>query len=382
MEKTELLLTPLQHSQNVVMGADPEFFFEKEGKIIGAEKILNLEKGLDVDITGGASNSFSSNYSKFIVDGVQAELNPKPDTCRARLGNEFSNCFKKLYNEISKYEGTKINFNTTIEISDEELKSLNENSRRFGCAPSFNSDKKSRNAVSLKDPSKYLYRSAGGHIHLGYKTGDSSQRFVMQLMKKEPERIIAILDIIVGNTCVLIDRNPGNKERRKVYGKAGEYRTPEHGIEYRTLSNFWLRSYQLMSFVMGLSRYAFNIIYQSKPWMDYEKELLSLVNMKKIKRAINNNDFNLAWENFQDIKDFLNQTSPIEAPFGENRTAAFEHFATKGLDYWFKDNPIDHWRTLEDGHNGGWESFANTIVKKDMLKSRTINPKKIKLKKK
>ena len=56
------------------MGCDPEFFLkDKEGSTIGSEKFIP-KGGIRV---GG---------SKFIIDGVQAELNPAPSTCRALLG--------------------------------------------------------------------------------------------------------------------------------------------------------------------------------------------------------------------------------------------------------------------------------------------------------
>ena len=351
--------------QKVVFGCDPEFFFEKKGKVIGSEKVLDIDKGYLVGTGQGNSTYDYGLYSKFVVDGVQAELNPKPNGCRANLANEISQCFKMLYNKINPDKELSVNFGTTIKIDKKELMSLNEKSRKFGCMPSKNINPKSENVVNLKDPTKYRFRSAGGHIHLGVEyQGDPTA-----IVFREPERLVRMMDIIVGNTCVLIDRNPGNKERRKVYGKAGEYRTPEHGVEYRTLSNFWLRSYPLMSFVMGMSRTAISILSNSMPGRDYETELLSLVDMKKIERAINTNNFQLAWENFQDIKPFFTRVMPDNDtfPLSSGNLDAFEFFVSKGIDEWFKEDPIKHWMKIPEGHTAGWETFLRTIVKPKMI---------------
>lgn len=356
-------LTEKLYSNPVSLGCDPEFFFEKKGKIIGSEKVININKGLKVkDSIYGSTNQ----QSKFIVDGVQAELNPTPNTCRANLGNEMSRCFRTLYNEMSKDKELSINFKPAVKITQKELDSLDEKSKVFGCSPSKNTDNKSKNIVKLTDAKKYKYRSAGGHIHLGHTNCSTHIKNALS----EPERIVAIMDIIVGNTCVLIDRDPSNKERRKVYGRAGEFRTPIYGVEYRTLSNFWLRSYPLMSFVMSLSRFAVNIMANSMPGKDFENELLKMVNMKKISKAINTNNFELAWSNFQKIKPFIARVVPDNSdqfPLTGTNLATFEFFVKKGIDYWFKEDPIQHWIKIPEGHTAGWENFLKNIVTPQMM---------------
>lgn len=348
----------------IMFGCDPEFFFQKNGKIVGSEKIIDIKKGMKVN----GSNS------KLIVDGVQAEINPVPNTCRQVLAGEISRCMIQLYKEMSKDKDLSLNFNPTIKVTKEELKSLDEKSRVFGCAPSRNINPKSRNAVKIRDPKTYMYRSAGGHIHIGRPQGgygiQGSPNDVTAVLR-EPERTIAIMDIIIGNTCVLLDRDPGNKERRKVYGKAGEFRTPAHGLEYRTLSNFWLRSYPLMSFVMNLARFSVSIMASTMPGRDFEKELLSMVKMSKIHQAINNNDAELAWDNFQRIKPFIAQytTQNQDFPLTVDNMEKFEFFVSKGLDYWFKEDPLQHWINLgSSGAAGeGWETFLKNKVMPQMM---------------
>ena len=187
-----------------------------------------------------------------------------------------------------------------------------------------------------------------------------------------------------------MDRDPGVAERRKVYGRAGEYRLPPHGLEYRTLGNFWLRAYPLMALVMGLTRIAVGVSYSSlissKTYnpatqsyiigpskRDYAKELFDLVDMDRVVKAINTNDWDLAWGNFQLIKPFLaveldsytRTTSTVAYGLHSNLLGKFEIFVKKiksdGLTHWFPTDPLTHWVTLPDGHGCGIENFLLDI---------------------
>lgn len=370
------MLTRKIYPPTIVFGCDPEFFFTKDGQIIGAEKVLPKE-GLQYDPEkdktkrdGDYTSKGESPTSNIIIDGIQAELNPRPNTCRANLGNEISACFRKLSTTLG--EQTQIDFSANVSITEEEMATLSEASKKFGCAPSKNTYRK-RNTISIKDASTFYQRSAGGHLHLG----DVNNPIIRTSTKKallSPEKLVPILDIIVGNTCVLIDRNPGNAERRKVYGKAGEYRTPKHGLEYRTLSNFWLQSYQLFSLVTNLARFSVAIVEASIAGPeDPAGELLKATKRARIKRAINNNDFDLAMQNFMAIKDILLTITPDtgDTPITSKTFDAFLYFIEKGVNHWFKEDPYKHWINLPEGHDTGWETFLRRTVTQEMLTKKT-----------
>ena len=347
----------------ITFGCDPEIFLTKNGAVIGSERILP-EEGIVYDVQDNTTVVGGEPSGRIIIDGVQAELNPRPNTCRANLSKELRWCFAGLANKLAT-EGVEINFSNTVEVAKEELDSLSERSRTFGCAPSFNAY--NAKAVIGVDPKEYRLRSAGGHLHLG--TGSSTKFADLLKQKDGDKRLVRMFDIIVGNTCVLIDRADGNAERRKVYGRAGEYRLPSYGIEYRTLSNFWLQSYQLMSLAFGLARQAVAICAYSTPENDYESAILALVNMDDIERAINTNDFELAYANFAKIRDTLIAMTPAtgdEFPIHREIIGAFEHFIKRGSGYFFKQNPLQHWIELPDGHGTGWEAFLRTTVTEDM----------------
>jgi len=262
-----------------------------------------------------------------------------------------------------------------IHLSKEDLDKMSKEAREFGCAPSRNNYTGKESVIKV-NPSKYGYRSAGGHVHLGAsKTSDLGK-----CLRSETKLVVQILDYVLGNTCVMMDRDPSQIERRKVYGRAGEYRLPKHGLEYRTLSNFWIRSFQLMHMVYGFARLCsaigFNIYrdekrsYVDKGESDY-RTFLKKVDKKDVERAINQNDFDLAKSNWDDMKDSLLDMIPKNwfgyAPISSEYLKEFEYFIDKGIDHWFKDDPLTHWtKNLKAISGVGWENFLHYVVRKDI----------------
>jgi hypothetical protein len=347
----------------IYFGCDPEFFFQKDDEIIGAEKVLP-ENGIDVESRG-----------KVIIDGIQAELNPCADTCRQVLGANISHLLYEVRRVMDEKKCLS-SFKQTVSISEKEMESLSDKSKQFGCSQSFNVYQKDL-TTGVKDGSKYFSRSGGGHIHIGLPMNTDIYSKTYQIFKKEPERIIRMLDIIVGNFCVMVDRDEGNKIRRKTYGRAGEHRIPDHGIEYRTLSNFWLSHYTLMSMAMSLTRFAVSIVCAKDDKLEHK--ILKAVDMEKVVRAINENDYDLARNNFDKIKKLITMDENIYyayPPFTKDNIKAVEHFVsrvmTDGIEYWFKDelkDIIGHWIGYRLGRSvyvyRGWESFLLDIVKKN-----------------
>ena len=54
-------------------------------------------------------------------------------------------------------------------------------------------------------------------------------------------------------------------KRRELYGKAGAYRVKPYGVEYRVLSNFWLKSPALMQWVYDNTILAFKRLLAGNP---------------------------------------------------------------------------------------------------------------------
>ena len=367
--KTLSLIRPM-------IGCDPEIFFQRNGKIIGAEKVIP-EKGISSYYQRDNSNE------KIVLDGVQAELNPSPDACRALLANKIQLQFRALRNRLKELgdKDLSISFSSVVEVSKDELDSLSDQAKVFGCAVSKNRyDKRSKVRV---DARKYLKRSAGGHIHLGFSDNK-------RLMENR-EKLVPLLDVMVGIPSVLIDRDPNAIERRRVYGRAGEYRLPKHGLEYRTLSNFWLRAYPLASLMWAQARNAVAILdstlrkqpkqvacpqgikmysddYWNKnypPTWNASKELLKEIDLREVRRAINRNDLTLALKVFGEVSKFITKYMPKQDGLNASNLKEFDFFCKmiweKGIEYWFPDESLKHWTSEWEGHAAGWETFVGKI---------------------
>lgn len=343
---------------SLYFGCDPELFITQAGKIVGAERVLP-SNGLAVGY-----------YGKVVLDGVQVEFNPRADPCRANIGNYIRDHFKTLKRHLDTLtkngEEFEVSFLQVVDVPRGEFCALSDKSKALGCMPSLN--KYNQRAGVRVNPSTYRKRSAGGHIHLGMSSNPT-------MMKKGVrERLVPILDILVGNTCVLIDREPRAHERRRLYGRAGEYRLPKHGLEYRTLSNFWLTHYYLMSFVMGLARMGVHVM-ETTGW-DAEAHLLGMVDQKKIRRAINTNNLELAQENWVQVRRFIDEHVNLpECGLCSSNLDAFDYFCQKvwtepaGLKYWFPIDPLTAWTTQPEGHQMGWEKYLNITVSRKMKAS-------------
>ena len=97
-----------------------------------------------------------------------------------------------------------------------------------------------------KDFAERTERTAGGHIHIGMHLTDVEHAFMARL-----------LDLFVGVPAAYINHDKKHAVVRchMWYGKPGRYRETEYGIEYRTLSNFWLSSPRLVEFIYDLTEF-------------------------------------------------------------------------------------------------------------------------------
>lgn len=344
-------------------GADPELFFtNSKGEIIGAEKVMPKEGigYMDSDWSADPTGKTMKMVKAYvIIDGVAGELQPSPATCRQTFSRNLQNDFRYLKDYITRNNiDATVSFAQSVTVSEHEMASLAPENQQLGCTPSLNAY--GDNPLPVLTPENMYQRSAGGHLHFG-----PQDSVTLAMFKEKPDLVVRILDIVVGNTCVLLDTDPANAVRRQMYGRAGEYRLPKHGLEYRVLSNFWLQRYTVMSFVMTLSRFAIAIAADEKA----TAELLKLVDLDKIQQAINTNDFSKAYDNFNKIKKFLKDVKITRDsahdfdPLGGERMDKFEVVVKRGLKSYFKKNPLSHWIEQSEvgGDGDGWETFVDGI---------------------
>ena len=66
---------------------------------------------------------------------------------------------------------------------------------------------------------------------------------------------------------------PDNK-RKELYGKAGAFREKPYGVEYRTISNYYLQSKKLIYWVFDQTQAAINFVNNQTPIDDFLQEVV------------------------------------------------------------------------------------------------------------
>ena len=173
-------------------------------------------------------------------DNVAIEFNiPPADSCDAFVGN-IGQAMSFLQNMVS-LQGLHFGQESAALFPWEQLES--EEAKTFGCDPDYNAWTGRINPKPKAADARL--RSAGGHIHIG----DLGQ----ELSRQDIVRIIKLMDLSAGVPSVLLDEGIMRKE---LYGKRGAFRPKPYGLEYRTLSNFWVFDPKLVAWAWRATSFA------------------------------------------------------------------------------------------------------------------------------
>lgn len=209
---------------NHLIGADPEVFLmdAKTQQIASAIGVLEGTKEKPEKIGNGALHK----------DNVLAELNIRP----TKNPTQFSENITEMLDELrarANNAGLEVVFPAHAYMHEDYLATAE--AQVFGCEPDYNAWELEENPVVNPDDAGNL-RVAAGHVHIS-------------LSKVTPKTQLACAqwcDVFLGVPAVFADPD---STRRQLYGKAGSFRPKPYGIEYRVLSNFWLTSPRLMTWV-------------------------------------------------------------------------------------------------------------------------------------
>ena len=212
----------------VLIGADPEFFLKKGESYHSAHGI----------IPGTKKDPFKVEKGAIQVDGMAVEFNIDP----ARSAKELVVNINTVMGELRKMIPKDFDFaiEPAAHFSEEHMKTQPEEALELGCDPDFNAYTLRPNP---RPSSATTLRTAAGHVHIGFTEGANVN---------DPGHIqdcaslVRQLDAWLGVPSVLRDRDV---TRRTLYGKAGAFRPKPYGVEYRVLSNFWLKSEEAINWV-------------------------------------------------------------------------------------------------------------------------------------
>jgi len=207
-------------------GSDPEFMLWKQGIFYSAIGI----------VPGTKKSRHTIDGCDFYYDNVLAECTIQP----ARTKEEaVASIRKSLFHYANLVRPYYIVPRASHNYDWNQLKS--KEALEAGCDPEW-----CAYTLEVKKPDKMFFRknnlrSGGGHIHLG-----------SDIIRQIPRGLIftaRMLDLFLGIPSILLDHDETTAERRKLYGRAGRYRKPKYGVEYRSMGNFWLASPKLVEVV-------------------------------------------------------------------------------------------------------------------------------------
>lgn len=247
--------------KNLKIGADPELFLITEngvpypacGKIGGtkSEPLFFTEQGHAVQ-----------------EDNVAVEFCIPPCETSTELQENISICLDHI--NLIKPKETIISRSPSLYFREEDLQS--DQAKLFGCSATFN-----HWTLRMNRPPKTntTLRTCGGHIHLGWENPE----------EKDCIGVLAALELFLGVPSIIMDTD---EDRRKLYGKSGEFRFKPYGVEWRVLSNFWIFSPIHISWVWEGIKRAVEFV--------NNKQSMSKDTIKSIIHTINTSDTRTARE--------------------------------------------------------------------------------------
>jgi len=234
-------------------GTDPEFMLKKGNRYVSAIPIVNANHEAPI-IKGD---------HRFYWDNVLAECAVKPAFSKEEAVANIGDCLKK-YAEIVAPAKLVIQASQTYPKSAMKDKGAME----AGCKPDscaytmrlMKGDLSPRDQVANSS-----FRTCGGHVHIGSET----------LTGEGPEAVflIYLMDLFLGVPSIFMDIDETAPRRRTLYGQAGRFREKPYGMEYRSLSSFWLSSPVLVELIYDVSNFVLELLEDGQNIIGWDEDM-------------------------------------------------------------------------------------------------------------
>jgi hypothetical protein len=277
----------------VTIGADPEVFLtDAAGHLVSSIGVIGGDKGAGVPIHKDLGKNFT-----WLEDNVAVEFNwPAHESPTGFL--EAAMYARDYARKTLAPKKLELLIAPHAKFPKAQL--LCDKANTFGCEPDFEAyeygpkkapDPRIVDVGDMKDN-----RFAGGHIHLGFDNKN-----------KIPAHAVAILmDMYIGLPSVSRD-NQGL--RRAYYGRAGLYRPKDYGIEYRTMSNWWLHQDR----ADDAHNMAYEIFYLGRSLEAFPDELAKVfdkIPIHDVRQIINSQDQKGAYQLWHQLYSYTRHRVP------------------------------------------------------------------------
>lgn len=244
----------------ILVGADPEVFMFKDGKPISAHGMIKGNKHDPYPVKDGAVQ----------VDGMALEFNIDPADTAEKFAHNIQSVMKTLGSMVPGYELLAV---PVAEFGFEYIKSQPQEALELGCDPDYNAWKDG--AINPRPDGDSTFRTGAGHVHIGWTKDadvyDGSHIEAGIMLTKQ-------LDFYLGLPSLLYD---DDDKRRTMYGAAGAFRPKSYGVEYRVLSNAWLKDSKLMEWVFNNTVLATENLMKGNRAYEVFPEAVKMISYKK-----------------------------------------------------------------------------------------------------
>lgn len=225
----------------LLIGSDPEIFLRKEGKNVSAH---------ETGIKGTKKNPTPLGDGFIQVDGTSLEFNTKP----AATPDQFVNSIQSMLTSIKSTlpAGYEFDFSPSVKYDKDYFDLVvPQDCKELGCDPDYNAYEGGK--VNPKpNPEGGTMRTGAGHLHLGWGDNfdptDSSHIWDCCYLVQNLDRFFSPFESLWDSDL----------ERRNLYGKPGAFRPKKYGVEYRVLSNAWLKYPKLWPWIFNSTRFVFD----------------------------------------------------------------------------------------------------------------------------
>lgn len=254
----------------LTIGTDPELMIwdKKLMKMVSSIPLLSTEKddaGVPIPRDSHNPIDLGSGY-KLYSDNVLVELSTPHGYGPVDFANIVILGLERAKDYISGIENGRYSVLAQASYDYDEDQLSHPVAKMVGCKPNFDAWARAMNTPVDFDSG---LRTGSFHIHIGSeKLADN----------KAKEQAIRTLDLILGCSSVIFDKDITVRKRRKIYGRAGEFRPTEYGIEYRVLGNWPLTKRILVYLIGDLVSYSMDRLWD----FEFSDQLRD-----KIKEAIN-----------------------------------------------------------------------------------------------
>lgn len=187
-------------------------------------------------------------------DNVMLEYNVPP----AKTKGQFVSNIMVMNNYLTQMLGRKGLFADICSSMEFTKKQLDHpQAQEMGCEPDWDVWSRMVNPSPKENDLMKTVRTSGGHLHISFSVDGKPMTNSEQdgIYLKEP--LIKALDLTLGLPSFTFDRDT---RRRQLYGKHGAFRNKDYGIEYRTLSNFWTKTPELVAWAFDGVTTAFRLV--------------------------------------------------------------------------------------------------------------------------